>query len=183
MSIIKLLIVGAAVLGLGACTLPAQVPTPEKPASSSSSPYTPPPKSDNDMVAPVKFEVGQPVTVSADGKPIGTITVNSVRHMTKAEQPYVQGPKKGYYWVVSVTYQAQADGFKSNMFDWKVKDDKGLHYDMTMMVTDDPMLTPETLSAGDKSSGSISWDAPVNGLTLVYTPAGSTKPVAVLAMV
>jgi hypothetical protein len=141
--------------------------------------YTPPPAptpepAEDKPAGPVKIEVGKPLTVTENGKPAARVAVTKVETMTgkqaKGINQFNDDPQHGIYFIVTLSYEAITDGFSPSSWDWKVKDDQGQEYKEAYVVTKKPDLPSGKLHAGEKATGTITYDAPKSGAHLIYQP-------------
>jgi hypothetical protein len=184
-------VLGGAVLltgiGIGASNSKTTTTTAEAPpaASAQAAPAQPAPAAPAPAPAPegsAKMVIGQPVTLTRGGKALGTITVTDVKQVAKPANDFVGSPKHGTYWVASVTHTA-TDEMSYSLLDWKIKDDAGQQYTSSFFdATDEPSLSSGTLRAGEKASGTVTFDAPKAGSSLVLSPMFSGKSLATMAL-
>jgi uncharacterized protein DUF4352 len=167
----------------------APVSAPTKPGDvGPTTPAAPAPAPTQDKPSgPMTIEIGKPLTITKNGKDAGTVAVTKVETMTgkqaKAINPFNDDPEHGIYWIVTLSYQATADGFSPGSWDWKVKDDQGQEYESAFIVTKKPDLPSGELHAGEKATGTIIYDAPKTGAHLIYQPMFAGASLATMPLV
>ncbi len=119
---------------------------------------------------PTRYKVGERITITENGTEVGAITVDEVREDTYFKGDYsTDAPDAGNVFLSAhLTYQALANGFNYNPYDWQVFAD-GMAVDGTTFTLHgpEPDLGSGSLPKGRKAAGWLVYEVPKNGEVLL----------------